>query len=821
MGVRFRGKINSIGRIQYQVDICDATYSSSVTNINLIEPGFELEYHQKGDQKFVEIKAASCEIYCENATSAFDTFISDLIGAAEKRFQIAIYKDSNLFWIGNILTDLIEDSDEVKPRPFTIKATDALKTLEFVPFDNAGTLYSGREDFIGILLKIIAKLGTGSFWATDDYILKTCVHWYDTQHDAVSAANDPLLYTDIDHDTFKYIDDTETTVAWNSWQVLKWISAKFGCRFLLDNGIFKIYQPVTMKDNTKNWRGYKKNKTQTTYLNVDSRVTPEIISGGLWEYYQQVYQIQTKYIYNQGNTRSLLPISSDNYATQETIGSIQGGINETLIFYGTIVWALASIAQEPRFRVRFDIKLQVGSVYLTNKSGLLEWSATSTDRVYIYSQFSDMQLNFVKYLKTNFVTPPIPADGNCVFSMAIGGYFDKTGAAHTLAGSSAVTFDAIGFKLDLSIDGDIIQAGEKLHIATNTSDGSTAVDSTTIFELPNEKMGDGPYTYTTSRLKTYGSSAWANSSNWSRDKTGDQFDINDLLVREWLALYKNATDNYNGGFFGTTIIASSILLRDSKKYILNAAKFNPAFDQWDGEWFELDFDLTNIVLEDIKHIITKKPFDIIGTDPNDDRIRNDLLDDFLKTDGLTITTLTAVADGAAVTSLTVSAITGIVFLKGMLATVMNPFNGTLVEITINADQAASATSLTITAATFNEMPIGSYIIIKGEKAGELITKNNVSNKPATSHITDATLTAFDSTKWHLIDTSGGTVTLTLPAAANVSGNTYEITAVDVSDAATIDGNGSETINGSTTYVFSVNYETIIIRSDGSNWIIVN
>ena len=103
----------------------------------------------------------------------------------------------------------------------------------------------------------------------------------------------------------------------------------------------------------------------------------------------------------------------------------------------------------------------------------------------------------------------------------------------------------------------------------------------------------------------------------------------------------------------------------------------------------------------------------------------------------------------------------------------------------------------------------------------LILKNSISNKPPTSHITDYTLTAFDSTKWHLIDTSGGTVTLTLPAAANVSGNTYEITAVDVSDAATIDGNGSETINGSTTFVFSAAYETIIIRSDGSNWIIIN
>jgi hypothetical protein len=73
---------------------------------------------------------------------------------------------------------------------------------------------------------------------------------------------------------------------------------------------------------------------------------------------------------------------------------------------------------------------------------------------------------------------------------------------------------------------------------------------------------------------------------------------------------------------------------------------------------------------------------------------------------------------------------------------------------------------------------------------------------------------------YVIDCTSGTFTVTLPAS---SGRTGRILIIKNSGAGTItvDGNGSETIDGATTYSLSVQYATIQIISDGTNWKIIS
>lgn len=74
----------------------------------------------------------------------------------------------------------------------------------------------------------------------------------------------------------------------------------------------------------------------------------------------------------------------------------------------------------------------------------------------------------------------------------------------------------------------------------------------------------------------------------------------------------------------------------------------------------------------------------------------------------------------------------------------------------------------------------------------------------------------------LCDASGAAFTVTLPAAASYTGKHYHIKKTDSStNAVTIDGNASETIDGATTTTVSLQYETLTIISDGSNWHVVN
>jgi hypothetical protein len=73
---------------------------------------------------------------------------------------------------------------------------------------------------------------------------------------------------------------------------------------------------------------------------------------------------------------------------------------------------------------------------------------------------------------------------------------------------------------------------------------------------------------------------------------------------------------------------------------------------------------------------------------------------------------------------------------------------------------------------------------------------------------------------YVIDCTSGTFTVTLPAS---SGRTGRILIIKNSGAGTItvDGNASETIDGATTYSLSVQYATVQIMSDGTNWKIIS
>lgn len=75
----------------------------------------------------------------------------------------------------------------------------------------------------------------------------------------------------------------------------------------------------------------------------------------------------------------------------------------------------------------------------------------------------------------------------------------------------------------------------------------------------------------------------------------------------------------------------------------------------------------------------------------------------------------------------------------------------------------------------------------------------------------------------IADATSAGFTLTLPTAASASaGKIYKIVKVDsTNNQVTIDGNGSETIDGSTTVYLDSQYQSVQIVSDGSNWFAVS
>lgn len=72
----------------------------------------------------------------------------------------------------------------------------------------------------------------------------------------------------------------------------------------------------------------------------------------------------------------------------------------------------------------------------------------------------------------------------------------------------------------------------------------------------------------------------------------------------------------------------------------------------------------------------------------------------------------------------------------------------------------------------------------------------------------------------LCDATGGAYTETLPSATDLNGKVITVIKIDSSaNAVTLDGAGSETINGELTWTLGAQYDSIEVISNGINWII--
>jgi len=69
------------------------------------------------------------------------------------------------------------------------------------------------------------------------------------------------------------------------------------------------------------------------------------------------------------------------------------------------------------------------------------------------------------------------------------------------------------------------------------------------------------------------------------------------------------------------------------------------------------------------------------------------------------------------------------------------------------------------------------------------------------------------------DATSASFTFTLPTAVGIKGRIYRAKKIDsTGNTVTLDGNGTETIDGGLTLVLAIQYDVAAVQSDGANWI---
>lgn len=90
---------------------------------------------------------------------------------------------------------------------------------------------------------------------------------------------------------------------------------------------------------------------------------------------------------------------------------------------------------------------------------------------------------------------------------------------------------------------------------------------------------------------------------------------------------------------------------------------------------------------------------------------------------------------------------------------------------------------------------------------------------ATSTITGTA--TISTVTYNRCNSTTGAFTITLPTAVGITGRVYTVKKIDASaNAVTVDGDGSETIDGAATYALATQWKSVTVISNGTNWEII-
>lgn len=219
------------------------------------EDAVRFEFSNDSDSPFSRIKATRA-IICVVGTEAFK--LLDLYTANHMRWLVEIYKVTSteeLYWTGYVDPKQYQESYDPPPYAIEIHCTDGLSLLKNIDYndgeDSEGNpvYYNDRILESEVFLQILGKIGFTEF--------KEFINVYETR--MVSGyTNSPMDQLYIDVDVFQGKDCEE---------VLTELLKKYNASIRQIDGVFCIYRPKELAENTVYGRHFTDSTTKTGIIN--------------------------------------------------------------------------------------------------------------------------------------------------------------------------------------------------------------------------------------------------------------------------------------------------------------------------------------------------------------------------------------------------------------------------------------------------------------------------------------------------------------------------------------------------------------------------
>ena len=628
--IRYQTNGFSIDGIEYRISIFDKSYSGSIVSDFILDSNFfELRYDSGADENYSPIIGSELTLNIQLFNSAgrndrdLFNFLKNMIAQNSQTYYIIIEEKVSgtyvNYWRGNVVQDQSTWNNDALEggKMFKVTANDFafLNELPFELLSTATPKVVAEYPLRSLMNAAFQKLGIYDDFSGDIlYYFLHNINWYETTIPLLDRATTDTLYTILTSDAnFTELNEDQTQNTINYIEVLKTICIIFGCRLIQSNGKFWAIQMANYANSTVKFyqRGIDMNNpttpTVSPRITVSNSAGPlKILEGGSYAGIRPYY---TVFVEKPRLNSLLVPenkkdLDNTNHmaSTQKSIRFTGGNNNKIEINFDTEsnytgdiyiddatygkVRILPSFFTKTQQKFIVKIKNTAGTFYyLKNLGNTFTWTTTSST---VILNFPLTGLFFDGKLAGSLLTPVLPSFVFTEVYVENWSYFE--GVYPIVAPGVPIAGDAY-FKGKVSV-----------LFLENGVEGDTTTYRATISPKPfdpTEKQIETVYLYDNSNgsekgLMRVNYGANPATTNWIAGLSiGSTYSLLELVVLNALAQNRAVKEIITATIKGN-YYPHQLLTYDSKQWHLKQATYNAGSNQWNGEWWELQYDETNI-----------------------------------------------------------------------------------------------------------------------------------------------------------------------------------------------------------------------------------
>lgn len=635
--VRLRANIQSQAGLDWQIDIWDRDYASTVLEID--DDGFTIKWSSEGDDILEPLKTSTAVLQAYNRdtySTAFDSFITDYIAGDEDQFKMLVYKGGVLNWVGAVIIDNATQENISNPQIFTINAVDGIGRLKNILFAEALTNPPSPKTLVQHIIDALEYNELSQFWGAGETYIQESFEFTETQVGALAATDSMLIRTtcttsmflsstkniDVDDTTrtrtwandstsngVTLFDVTDTDVPLTAYQVIESIMRILSCRIMMSDGVYRIQQVRNFDNTTYAARNIVKAGTVASAATITPRVgtgkvqdslTLTVMGGGTFQYMPGLLSSQV----STPNTwaANLLKVPTKQLFTSVNpitftvdLGTMVGGTNRGL----SVSWSDSFVALGLAI---YDVDIEIEMKFIFGANRLLSnpttpntatWTTNASDVVSRVVRAARGALSLQE--QSFFLTPDIPAGTHlgCTIEVTLT-MVSRSGIA--LPADPDFEYDFNNFQIGL-------RDGSKFSSATTyITDNPSSTKYSVVLDFGTMRITDEGIlsSYNSFYVDTTGGGVDVPSEEWDADYTTDST-LAKIVAKEAMSFQRSPVLLLQGPLEGP-FIAHYVSQYDNQIFVLNGATYDVANDETTGEWFKLITARGSIVTDNERNV---------------------------------------------------------------------------------------------------------------------------------------------------------------------------------------------------------------------------